>query len=215
MKKNVVKRGGLTDQLAIAFRQGEFELYQEKTADRLGRRLEQLTPLELRIVRGLAALWMTHERHLPPNRSLQALRNREGDLIKFVEDVVSSGLESSGYRRLTAAGFDDLVFERVILDHPDVFSEKARANARRRLNALEQAPIDAEAEDDELRLGDGEYSTKKLLDDMGFRKPQPTARHRKVLTMALRRSCLCMETLRSESSWLRCLRKRRQHKLKH
>ncbi|WP_176330966.1 HNH endonuclease signature motif containing protein [Burkholderia vietnamiensis] len=175
MKKNVVDRGGLTDQLVNAFRQREFELFQEKTVDRLGRRLEQLTPLELRIVRGLAALWMTHERHLPPNRSLQALRNRDGDLIKFAEDVVSSGLESSGYRRLTAAGFDDLVFERVVVERPDVFSEKARANAQRRLNALEQAPIDAEVEDSDLRLGDGEYSTKKLLEDMGFRKPQPTA----------------------------------------
>jgi hypothetical protein len=165
MRKNVADRGGLTDQLVNALRQREFELYQEQTADRLGRRLEQLTSLELRIVQGLAALWMTHERHLPPNRSIQALRNRDGDLIKFAEDVVSSGLESSGYRRLMTAGFAELVFERVVLEHPGVFSEKARTNARRRLDALEQGPLDAQLGDEEQKGGDGEYSPKRLFED--------------------------------------------------
>ncbi|QLD50025.1 hypothetical protein, partial [Paraburkholderia fungorum] len=87
MKKNTVDRSGLTEEIDQAFRDREFELFQEKTADRLKRRLEALTPLELRIIRGLAALWMTHERRFPPNRSIQALRNRDGDLIRFAEDV--------------------------------------------------------------------------------------------------------------------------------
>jgi hypothetical protein len=109
MRKNVIDRNGLPEGIDNAFRDREFELYQEKTAARLQRSLDVLSPLELKIIRGLAALWMTHEKHLPPNRSIQALRNRDGDLIKFAEDVVSSGTESSGYRRLKAAGFDDLV----------------------------------------------------------------------------------------------------------
>ncbi|MBU7436188.1 HNH endonuclease signature motif containing protein [Paraburkholderia fungorum] len=175
MKKNTVDRSGLTEEIDRAFRHREFELFQEKTADRLQRRLDTLTPLELRVVRGLAALWMTHEKHLPPNRSIQALRNRDGDLIRFAEDVVSSGLESSGYRRLKAAGFDDLVFERVVLDHPEVFSPKARVNAQRRLQLLEDASVEQSIESDEPPLEEGTFSTKDLLETIGFRKLQPTA----------------------------------------
>ncbi|MEX4003621.1 HNH endonuclease [Paraburkholderia sp. EG285A] len=78
---------------------------------------------------------------------------------------MSSGLESSGYRRLMAAGFADLVFERVVLENPGVFSEKARANARRRLDALEQVPLNAENEGGE-HLGNGEYSTRMPLEDV-------------------------------------------------
>jgi hypothetical protein len=175
MKKNTVDRSGLTEEIDQAFRDREFELFQEKTADRLKRRLEALTPLELRIIRGLAALWMTHERRFPPNRSIQALRNRDGDLIRFAEDVVSSGLESSGYRRLKAAGFDDLVFERVVLDHPDIFSQKARDNAQRRLQLLEQSSVEQSIVSNEQALEEGPFSTKDLLEAIGFRKLQPTA----------------------------------------
>jgi hypothetical protein len=175
MKKNTVDRDGLTEEIDRAFRYREFELFQEKTADRLQRRLEALTPLELRIIRGLAALWMTHEKRLPPNRSIQALRTRDGDLIRFAEDVVSSGLESSGYRRLKAAGFDDLVFERVVLDHPEVFSLKARENARRRLQLLEDSSVKQSIGSDDPPLDESTFSTKDLLEAIGFRKLQPTA----------------------------------------
>jgi len=175
MKKNTVDRSGLTEELDQVFRDREFELFQEKTADRLKRRFEALTPLELRIIRGLAALWMTHEKRLPPNRSIQALRNRGGDLIRFAEDVVSSGLESSGYRRLKAAGFDDLVFERVVLDHPEVFSLKARENARRRLQLLEDSSVEQSIESDEQLPHESTFSTKDLLEAIGFRKLWPTA----------------------------------------
>jgi hypothetical protein len=118
---------------------------------------------------------MTHERRFPPNRSIQALRNRDGDLIRFAEDVVSSGLESSGYRRLKAAGFDDLVFERVVLDHPDIFSQKARDNAQRRLQLLEQSSVEQSIVSNEQALEEGPFSTKDLLEAIGFRKLQPTA----------------------------------------
>jgi len=175
MKKNTLDRSGLTEEIDRAFRDREFELFQEKTADRLQRRLDLLTPLELRIIRGLAALWMTHERRLPPNRSIQALRNRDGDLIRFAEDVVSSGLESSGYRRLKAAGFDELVFERVVLDHPEVFSLKARVNAQRRLQLLGESSVEHSIENHELALEEGSFLTKDLLEAIGFRKLQPTA----------------------------------------
>jgi hypothetical protein len=175
MKKNTIDRSGLTEELNQAFRDREFELFQEKTADRLQRRLDALTPLELRIISGLAALWMTHAKRLPPNRSIQALRNRDGDLIRFAEDVVSSGLESSGYRRLKAAGFDDLVFERVVLDHPEVFSLKARVNAQRRLQLLENSSVEQPIGNDERLLEEGTFSTKNLLEAIGFRKLQPTA----------------------------------------
>ncbi|AJZ58731.1 hypothetical protein OI25_2989 [Paraburkholderia fungorum] len=87
MKKNTVDRSGLTEEIDEAFRHREFEPFQERTADRLQPRLVALTSLELRIIRGLATLWMTHERRLPPNRSIQALRNRDGDPIRFAEDV--------------------------------------------------------------------------------------------------------------------------------
>ena len=175
MRKNLADRGGLTSRIDEALRDRAFVLYQEKVADRLQRRLDSLSPLELKIVRGLAALWLTHEKNVPPNRSLQAVHNRDGDLIAFAEDVVSSGAESSGYRRLQAAGYEDLVFERVILDHPDVFSEKARLSAQRRLQKVEQAPIEPELADYKRHLEDGTYSTKDLLDELGFKKPQPTA----------------------------------------
>ncbi|SIT40076.1 hypothetical protein BN2476_230374 [Paraburkholderia piptadeniae] len=175
MKKNTADRNGLTEEIDRAFRDREFELFQEKTADRLQRSLDLLTPLELRIIRGLAALWMTHEKRFPPNRSIQALRNRNGDLIRFAEDVVSSGLESSGYRRLSVAGFDDLVFERVVLDNPQVFSMKARDNARRRLKLLEDSSVERSATNNELPLECDTFSTKDLLEAIGFRKPQPTA----------------------------------------
>ena len=175
MRKNLAEREGLTSRIDDALRDRAFTLYQGKVADRLQRRIDTLLPLELKIVRGLAALWLTHEKNVPPNRSLQAIRNRDGDLIAFAEDVVSSGAESSGYHRLKAAAFEDLVFERVVLDHPDVFSERARLNAQRRLQKLEQAPIDTVLDDRKRHLGDGTYSTKDLLGELGFEKPQPTA----------------------------------------
>ena len=175
MRKNLADKEGLTSRIDGALRERAFVLYQGKVADRLQRRLDTLAPLELKIVRGLAALWLTHEKNAPPNRSLQAVRNRDGDLVAFAEDVVSSGSESSGYRRLKAAGYEDLVFERVVLDHPDAFSEKARLSAQRRLQKLEQAPVEPELEDRTRRLQDGTYSTKDLLDELGFKKPQPTA----------------------------------------
>ncbi|CAB3769465.1 hypothetical protein GQ57_27540 [Burkholderia sp. MSh2] len=173
MRANVIAKNGWSDGIAEAFRQRELELFDQKVVERLQRSLDALSPIERKIIRGLAALWMTHPDRFPPNRSFQAIRNREGDLIRFAEDVVSSKLESNGYRRLKAAGFDDLVFERMVLDHPDVFSERTRSKALKRLKELD-AIVAGKAEGDEDHAPNI-YATKQLLEEIGFEKPQPTS----------------------------------------
>lgn len=173
MKANVIARSGWSEEFADAFKQRELEIYEQKVVERLHRRLDSLSLVERKIVRGLAALWMTQDDHFPPNRSFQAIRNRDGDLIRFAEDVVSNRLESNGYRRLMAAGFDDLVFERMVLDHPEVFSEKTCSKALDRLNELDS--MVAEPFMDEEDSAFDSHATKQLLEDMGFEKPQATA----------------------------------------
>ena len=57
-------------------------------------------------------------------------------IIATVERVVNREHDSSGYAALVEMGMEDMLFERVVLRHPDQFSPKAVKRSEARLRTL-------------------------------------------------------------------------------
>lgn len=170
MRKNATAAQLLTPDIEVAFHDRELALYATKVLHAIDREPATLQSVESDVVAGLAALWMTSNR---PNYSICAVRERKSDLIRFASDTVSKPGKSQGYGRLMAAGFGHLVFERVVLAHPDVFSEKARTLASSRLDAAER-DCDMDVPDAASKAqSNGRSSTNALLEAISFFKPTP------------------------------------------
>ncbi|MRS98738.1 hypothetical protein GJQ57_08720 [Ralstonia pickettii] len=170
MRDNAERAQLLTPDIEVALRDRTLDLYVARVLDAIGREPASLQAVEADVIAGLAALWMTSNR---PNYSIRALLKRKSDLIQFASDTVSKPGKSDGYRRLVEKGFGHLVFERIVIAHPEVFSETARAFARSRLE-------EAERDNDEDASGraptaqaNGRYSTNALLKTIGFHKSVP------------------------------------------
>ena len=50
-----------------------------------------------------------------------------------MDNAVSKNDETAGYQALVAEGMQDMLFEVVVLKHPDVFSADAVAKSKKRL----------------------------------------------------------------------------------
>ncbi|KAF3462074.1 HNH endonuclease [Ralstonia pseudosolanacearum] len=170
MRDNAKDAKLLTPDIDAAFRDRTLDLYVEKVLDAIGREPASLQAVEAEVVAGLAALWMTSNR---PNYSIRAVRDRKSNLIQFASDTVSKLGKSQGYRRLMDNGFGHLVFERIVIAHPEVFSETARAFARSRLDDAESGSDDDPAGRAPKAQANGRYSTNALLEAIGFHKPTP------------------------------------------
>ncbi|MDR8029511.1 HNH endonuclease [Burkholderia cenocepacia] len=181
MRKNAVENQRLTREIEVAFRDRELALRMDMLLEAIGRDSSSLQPVETEIAAGLAALWMTGNR---PNYSIRGVVKRQSDLVSFARDTVAKRGKSEGYRRLMDAGFGHLVFERVVLNHPEVFSASILASARLRLDAAERGDNNEGVEDVSLAdvdktagavvlEPDGHFSTNSLLRALGFHKPTP------------------------------------------
>ena len=168
MHENAESAQLLTPDIEVAFRDRTLDLYIAKVLDAIGREPASLQPVEADVAAGLAALWMTSNR---PNYSIRALIKRKSDLIQFANDTVSKSGKSDGYQRLVKAGFGHLVFEHIVIAHPEVFSETARASARSRLEEAERDNDEDASSRKSPAQANGRYSTNALLEAMDFRKP--------------------------------------------
>lgn len=130
---NVVRLGLMTAEVERAFAERELSFYKEMVITAIEYVGHPLTIVEQKIVDGLAAVWMFNNR---PNRSIPSLKSRKHTLLSFADSIVQSAHESSGYKELKAAGFEHLLFERTVLDHPEFFSQKAQDASRARLGEM-------------------------------------------------------------------------------
>lgn len=125
--------------LANAERLGEIDL-----AKACQRRLFKLSgmdfddPLERRFWEIIAAFeefrTQANGRTTKANRTRQKV-NKAG-IIKTVEDLMVQAQPSDGFKQLVAAGLSEFVFEHMVIEFPDRFSDKAVVAARRRLDEL-------------------------------------------------------------------------------
>jgi hypothetical protein len=59
--------------------------------------------------------------------------NKNG-IIKAVDNAVSKGHETAGYQALVGEGMQDMLFEAVVLRHPEVFSAEAVERSKERMS---------------------------------------------------------------------------------
>ncbi|WP_321885995.1 HNH endonuclease signature motif containing protein [Paraburkholderia bannensis] len=138
LRENVVRLGRMTAEIERAFMVRELSFYGEMVIAAIEYTGEPLTTVEQKIIDGLAAVWMFNNR---PNRSIPALKSRKHTLLSFADSIVQSANESSGYKELKAAGFEHLLFERTVLDHPEFFSQKAQDASRARLGEMNRQAL--------------------------------------------------------------------------
>lgn len=128
----------MTAEIEHAFVEQELSFYKEMVIEAIEYRGKPLTTIEQKIIDGLAAVWMFNRR---PNRSIPALKSGKHTLLSFADTIVQSAHESTGYKELKAAGFEHLLFECTVLDHPEFFSREAIDASRARLGKTrDQAP---------------------------------------------------------------------------
>lgn len=138
LRENVVRLGRMTAEVERAFVQRELSFYKEMVIAAIEYTGEPLSTVEQKIIDGLAAVWMFNNR---PNRSIPKLKSRKHTLLSFADSIVQSAHESSGYKELKAAGFEHLLFERTVLDHPEFFSQKAQDASRARLGEMNRQAL--------------------------------------------------------------------------
>ncbi|KVD00472.1 hypothetical protein WI78_10045 [Burkholderia ubonensis] len=150
LRENVVRLDLMNAEVERAFVERELSFYKEMVIEAIDYAEKPLTLVEQKIVDGLAAVWMFNKR---PNRSIPALKSRRHTLLSFADSIVQSPHESTGYKELKDAGFEHLLFERTVLDHPEFFSRKAKEASRARLKETEDnAPGTLDHPAENLRL---------------------------------------------------------------
>ena len=60
-------------------------------------------------------------------------------IVEAVETIVKKPTETAGYQALVKMGMQDMLFEAVVLRHPDVFSPEAVAQSKQRIDELTAA----------------------------------------------------------------------------
>jgi uncharacterized protein YecA (UPF0149 family) len=60
-------------------------------------------------------------------------------IVQAVESIVKRPTETAGYQALVKMGMQDMLFEAVVLRHPDVFSVEAVSQSKQRLDELNAA----------------------------------------------------------------------------
>jgi len=60
-------------------------------------------------------------------------------IVEAMESIVKKPSEAAGYQALVEMGMQDMLFEAVVLRHPDVFSPEAVAQSKQRIEELTAA----------------------------------------------------------------------------
>jgi predicted HNH restriction endonuclease len=129
---NVRDRDALTDELKDAIRHRSADLGRALISEKTGLELTDLSPAEERIVQAASEFVAVRKREgKGAGRTLDQLRNR--GLIDAAEISVSKSKPTQGYQTLVEADLADLSYEKIIVDHPDEFSQRAIWFSRRTL----------------------------------------------------------------------------------
>jgi predicted HNH restriction endonuclease len=132
LEANVERLKASSDDVRAAIREKSIELGRALVAERTGIPLTDLSPAEEKIVRA-ASEYAGIQKRLgnPATRTFSQLKNR--GLIGAAEVSVMKSKPTQGFTALEDADLVDLSYERIIVDHPDEFSERAQWYSRRAL----------------------------------------------------------------------------------
>jgi predicted HNH restriction endonuclease len=114
-------------------------------AQETGLDLTQLSPAEEEIVRA-AAVYASIKKRKGTNANRMFDQFRRIGLIASAERSVMKSQPTIGFETLAAENLDSLSYEKIIIDHPDEFSDRAMWYARKRLglaNASERPPTES------------------------------------------------------------------------
>jgi predicted HNH restriction endonuclease len=145
-EKNAERRGALSNEVRQAIDLQTAQLGRALVAGKLGISLEGLTPAEERIVEA-AATYAGIKKRTGSNseRMFQQLRNK--GLIGAAESAVAKSKPTMGFETLNEENLADLSYEKIIIDHPEEFTDRALWYARRTLglpNATDKPPASGE-----------------------------------------------------------------------
>jgi predicted HNH restriction endonuclease len=145
LEENIQRGDALTPEVEAALRLKYAELGRALVATQTGLDLDDLSPVEERIVEAVAKYVGLQKRDgKPAPRTFQMLANR--GLIESAEVSVSKTKPTQGYEVLEDADLKALSFEQIIVDYPDEFSPRALWFARKTLklpNESEKPPASA------------------------------------------------------------------------
>jgi predicted HNH restriction endonuclease len=143
--ENIRRGDALTSEVEAALRSKYAELGLDLVAERTGLDLDDLSPVEEKIVEAVAKYVGLQKRDgKTANRTFQMLANR--GLIESAEISVSKSKPTQGFEVLEDADLKALSFEQIIVDFPDEFSSRALWYSRKTLglpNESEKPPASA------------------------------------------------------------------------
>ncbi|HWL05413.1 MAG TPA: EVE domain-containing protein [Xanthobacteraceae bacterium] len=141
-ERNAERLKALNDEVRAAVDTRTAELGRELVAKRTGLLVTDLTPAEEKIIQAVSAyVGIKRRMGRNANRTFMQLENR--GLIDSAEVSVAKAKPTEGYETLNAENLSDLSYEKIIIDHPDEFSDRALWYARRTLglpNISEKPP---------------------------------------------------------------------------
>ncbi|MGF6409398.1 HNH endonuclease [Paraburkholderia sp. MM5482-R1] len=142
LELNIKRKDKFSEAVTAAIQDRASELGLELIAEKTGIDLTALTPAERKIVHAISEyVGVVRKQGKYPSRTLNQVRNR--GLIDAAETAVSRAKPTQGFEALADADLENLSYERIVLDHPEEFSERARWFARRTLglpNTTEKPP---------------------------------------------------------------------------
>ena len=139
LEANIQQRGPLTSDVVAALNDRSAELARSLVAEQTGIDLSDLTPAEEKIVKAVSQYIAVKKRAgANGNRTLKQIK--DNGLIGAAEAAVSRSKPTIGFQTLSDMGFSDLLYERIIVDHPEEFTAHAIWHARRTLNLPNDLP---------------------------------------------------------------------------
>jgi len=131
-EKNADRLGRLDDEVRAAIDAKTIELGRELVSRRTGIGVAELSPAEEKIIEAVAKYVAVKRRKgRDATRTFMQLQNR--GLIESAETSVTKKKPTQGYTTLAAENLSDLSYERIIVEHPEEFTDRALWYARRTL----------------------------------------------------------------------------------
>ncbi|MGB9150014.1 MAG: EVE domain-containing protein [Burkholderiales bacterium] len=135
LETNARRNNALTDELENAIRVRSADLGRTLIAERTGIDLTNLSPAEEKIIQAVSEyVGFMKRKGKDATRTFSQLANR--GLIGAAETAVSQSTPTKGFQTLSEAGYKNLSYEKIIIDHPDEFSARANWFSRRRLGLV-------------------------------------------------------------------------------
>lgn len=141
-EKNARNLNALDKEVGDAIHRRSADLGRALIAERTGLDLTVLSPAEEKIVQAVSEyVGVMKRKGKDATRTLLQLGNR--GLLESAETAVAKSEPTQGFQTLADADLIELSYEKIILDHPEEFSERAQWYARRTLklpNESEKPP---------------------------------------------------------------------------